>query len=110
MPYGQAIYIFFSEDRLNWLIKGTANRPGASGCMVAKKKIIKKYQPIKTPYVQAKVNSFSFFSSVFQTKEKSDFIYAVNTSEILFSPKRFSKIHVRVIRKSGLYISFYDIN
>ena len=73
-------YIFFSENWLNRLIKGTANSPGASGCMIAKKKIIKKYQPIKTPYVQTKVNSFSFFSSVFQTKVKSDFINAVNTS------------------------------
>ena len=53
---------------------------------------------------------FFFFSSVFQTKVKSDFIKAVNTSEILFSPKLFSKIQVRVIRKSGLYIPFYDIN
>ena len=50
------------------------------------------------------------FSSVFQTKVKSDFINAVNTSEILFPPKLFSKIQFRVIHKSGFYIPFYDVN
>ena len=36
-------YIFFPKDWLNRLIKGTANRTGASGYMIAKKKnIIKK--------------------------------------------------------------------
>ena len=50
------------------------------------------------------------FLAFFQTKVKSDFINAVNTSEILFPPKLFSKIQVRVIRKSGLYIPFYDVN
>ena len=53
---------------------------------------------------------FFMFLSFFQTKVKSDFINAVNTSEILFPPKLFSKIQVRVIRKSGLYIPFYDVN
>ena len=50
------------------------------------------------------------FSSVFQTKVKADFLNAVNISEILFPPKLFSKIQAQVIRKSGLYIPFYDVN
>ena len=50
------------------------------------------------------------FSSVFRTKVKVDFLNAVNTSEILYPPKLFSKIQVQVIRKSGLYIPFYGVN
>ena len=57
-----------------------------------------------------KYTVFFMFLAFFQTKVKSDFINAVNTSEILFPPKLFSKIQVRVIRKSGLYIPFYDVN
>ena len=41
------------------------------------------------------------FCSVFQTLLKSDFIDAVNTSEIHFSPQIFSKIQVRVIVNAG---------
>ena len=48
------------------------------------------------------------FCSVFQTLLKSDFIDAVNTSEIHFPPKIFSKIQVRVICKCGLYTPVYS--
>ena len=87
-------YIFFSEDWLNRLIKGTANRPGASGCMIAKKKIIKKVPADKNSICSHKSKQFFSFSSVFQTKEKSDFINAANTSEILFPPKLSPKCRV----------------
>ena len=47
------------------------------------------------------------FYSVFQTLLKSDFIDAVNTPEIHFPPKIFSKIQVRFIRKCWLYTPVY---
>ena len=50
------------------------------------------------------------FSSVFQTLLYSNFIDAVYTSEILFSPKIFAKIQVRVIRKCGLYTPVYGVS
>ena len=105
-------YIFFPKDWLNLLIKGTANRTGASGYMIAKKKKIIKKNVLANKnwtYVKTKEYRFSFFL-VFQTKVKSDFINVVNTSEILFSQNLFSKIQVRFIHKRGLYIPFYDIN
>ena len=50
---------------------------------------------------------FCNFSSVFQTLLNSNFIDAVYTTEILFSPKFFAKIQVRVICKCGLYTPVY---
>ena len=50
---------------------------------------------------------FCNFSSIFQTLLNSNFIDAVYTSEILFSPKIFAKIQVLVIRKCGLYTPVY---
>ena len=50
---------------------------------------------------------FCNFSSVFQTLLNSNFIDVVYTSEILFFPKNFTKIQVRVIRKCGLYTPVY---
>ena len=95
--HGHAVWssdIFFSQRLGKHVDQSTAKRSGALGWNERGKK--KMNLPIK-------VYRFAIFVAFFQTLLKSDFIDAVNTSEIHFPPKIFSKIQVRAIRKCGLY-------
>ena len=88
--------------------QSTANKTRCGGVNRARKKNnSNNIPPIKTSYVQKKRIQFCNFSSVFQTLLNSNFINAVYTSKILFFPKIFAKIQVRVIRKCGLYTPVY---
>ena len=75
----------------------------------AKKKKKEKNVPANKNIVCSdKSIQFCNFSIVFQTLLKSDFTDAVNTSEVLFPQKIFSKIQVQVICKCRLYTPIYS--